>query len=333
MTRLLVRVGNAGEARQAAEAGFDAVAFTVSRAAETGLQEALGAIRSVFPGTLRIEGGENIGVAALAELAMAVGADELALPADALKEAAFPPGKFELVARLHDVQKLPDLLAQLRDRAQAVALEFGRGAALFTETDIVTLDRFAAACRAHGLGFGIGGDIQEPDVARLLLLMPDTLALDATVRAGADRDGALTTSALEALRTLVPRVGTVSKAHRAETTTDRIFVRDFTLDMSIGAYHAELGRRQRVRFDVEVEVARDPKPPRDMRDVFSYDIITETIRMLARREHVAFVETLAEEIAGRLLEHTAVRAATVRVAKLDVIEGVVGIEIRRERHG
>ena len=38
-------------------------------------------------------------------------------------------------------------------------------------------------------------------------------------------------------------------------------------------------------------------------------------------------------VAAAVLAHGAVRSATVRVSKLDVIEGIVGIEIRRERQG
>ena len=68
-----------------------------------------------------------------------------------------------------------------------------------------------------------------------------------------------------------------------------------------------------------------------MRDVFSYDVIIETIRVLAQRPHVTFVETLAEEVASALIAHPALIAVTVKVEKLDVIEGSVGIEITRRR--
>ena len=68
-----------------------------------------------------------------------------------------------------------------------------------------------------------------------------------------------------------------------------------------------------------------------MRDVFSYDVIIETVRVLAQRPHVTFVETLAEEIAAALLAHAGLTAVTVKVEKLDVIEGSVGIEITRKR--
>ena len=49
------------------------------------------------------------------------------------------------------------------------------------------------------------------------------------------------------------------------------------------------------------------------------------------RGHVDFVETLAEEVAAILLQHARVRSIRVNIRKLGVIEGAVGVEIRRER--
>ena len=43
----------------------------------------------------------------------------------------------------------------------------------------------------------------------------------------------------------------------------------------------------------------------DMRDVFSYDMITDGIRMLVAQEHFALVETLAERIAALVLDPSA----------------------------
>ncbi|MCX8254769.1 MAG: dihydroneopterin aldolase, partial [Beijerinckiaceae bacterium] len=117
----------------------------------------------------------------------------------------------------------------------------------------------------------------------------------------------------------------------AVLANDRIFVRDLVVPLAIGAYQAEHGARQRVRFCVEADVERAPVAPHDMRDVFSYDVIIETIRVLAQRPHVTFVETLAEEVAASLIAHPALAAVTVKVEKLDVIEGSVGIEITRRR--
>jgi dihydroneopterin aldolase len=70
-----------------------------------------------------------------------------------------------------------------------------------------------------------------------------------------------------------------------------------------------------------------------MRDVLSYDVITDGIRLMTSDGHVALVETLAERIASFVLDHPRVLRVTVRVEKLDVGPGRVGVEIERRRGG
>jgi dihydroneopterin aldolase len=110
-----------------------------------------------------------------------------------------------------------------------------------------------------------------------------------------------------------------------------VFVRDFVVLAEIGAYDFERGVRQRVVFEVEALVRRAGAHSDDMRSIFSYDVILDAIRLVVGRGHVDFVETLAEEVAAIVLRHPRVRSLRVNVQKLDVIEGAVGVEIRRER--
>jgi dihydroneopterin aldolase len=110
---------------------------------------------------------------------------------------------------------------------------------------------------------------------------------------------------------------------------DRVYVRDFVLQISIGAYRHERDRPQRVRFDVVAEVPRSSSAGDDIGKVFSYDVILDTIRALVENRHVNLVETLAEEIAAHLLQQRRVAAVTVRVEKLDIAPAVVGVEIVR----
>jgi dihydroneopterin aldolase len=212
---------------------------------------------------------------------------------------------------------------------RGVMLNAGQGTRLFDRTDIGVLAGFADAVRACGLAFGLSGALEPPDIPRLLLLAPDVLRLDRRpMRAGA----------IDALRVLIPGQVTARedeldlrrKSSRREET-DRVFVRDFVLPMHIGVYAREHDQTQKVRFDVDVRVLRQSHAPAGMRDIFSYDIITDSIRMIAAREHVALVEGLAETIAARLLTYPRVASVTVRVEKLDTGPGGVGVEITRER--
>jgi dihydroneopterin aldolase len=113
--------------------------------------------------------------------------------------------------------------------------------------------------------------------------------------------------------------------------SDKVFVRDFVLPVRIGAYSRERGKPQRVRFNIEVELMRPAHAAEDMRDVLSYDIIMDGIRMIVAREHIGLLETLVERVAALVLGHDRALRATVRAEKLDVISGGVGVEITRER--
>ena len=132
-------------------------------------------------------------------------------------------------------------------------------------------------------------------------------------------------------RLLAARGYSVDPTGGDAAATDRIFVRDFVVPARIGAYARERERPQNVRFNIDVKVRRVGHSVEDMRDVFSYDVITDGIRIIVAQEHIAFLETLAERVADLVLRHPRVVNVTVRVEKLDVGPGGVGVEIVRER--
>jgi dihydroneopterin aldolase len=203
---------------------------------------------------------------------------------------------------------------------------------LLDHLDAAGLARFASLCRESGLAGGFAGGLEAPDVPRLLALRPHALGFRGALCHGHDRSAGLDAAAVAAIRRLIPAHETAAPERAEEAASpqaDRVFVRDFVLEMSIGAYRHERGQPQRVRFDVTAEVPR-PAGGDDIGGVFSYDVILDTIRALAA-DHVNLVETLAEEIAARLLENDRVAAVTVRVAKLDVAPAAVGVEIVRRR--
>lgn len=329
----MVRIVDAAEAALAARAGVDIVEYAPSAPPDLAQIEA---IRRDFPGALRLAASGELPLPDLVAVARETRADEIAMAADDAAALAAHGGRpapgTELVATILAGPDNLDAIRRVYGHAASVMLATADDRRLIDAVAIAHLDAVAHACRAAGLRFGLAGDLEAPDVVRLLLLEPDVLGFDAAVRAGHRRDGALDLSALVALRGLVPRHGTAAAtADGRVEVTDRVFVRDFVVPLAIGAYKSEVGGRQRVRFSVEADVVREPVAPRDMRDVFSYDIIIETIRVLAERPHVAFVETLAEEVATTLLSYPALTSVTVKVEKLDVIDGAVGIETTRRR--
>lgn len=123
-----------------------------------------------------------------------------------------------------------------------------------------------------------------------------------------------------------------SAATQGKDPLDRISVRDYTREIEIGAFQSERGVKQRVRFNVVLEVARTTAAENDDVDkVISYDSIVEAIELQLTTERINLLETLAERIAERCLEDLRVKRAFVRIEKLDRIPGTLGVEIVRGR--
>jgi (5-formylfuran-3-yl)methyl phosphate synthase len=207
------------------------------------------------------------------------------------------------------------------------------GGRLLDHADPAKLARFVDLCRGRGLVGGLAGGLEAPDVPRLLALRPHVLGFRRALCQGHDRRSPLDRQAAAAIRRLIPPHEQQAGRAEAERPSqfDRVFVRDLVLELSVGAYRHERDRPQRVRFNVTADVPPPSGSGDDIGEVFSYDVILDTIRALAENRHFNLVETLAQEIAAQLLEHEAVAAVTVRVEKLDVAAAVVGVEILRRK--
>jgi len=227
------------------------------------------------------------------------------------------------------------------------------GGRLLDHMDISVIGRFVETAHMRGLMAGLAGSLEAPDIPRLLSLAPDVLGFRRALCFGAERTSLIDSDAVDVIRAMIPRDSRMLNAaspvsaridyrlladrgyspepRKDDTDCDRIFVRDFVLPVHIGAYSHERGKPQNVRFDVEVKAHRLDHRAHDMRDVFSYDLITDSIRMIVAQEHIPLVETLAEQIAAVLLTHPRVTSVMVRVEKLEVGPGGAGVEIIRRR--
>lgn len=207
---------------------------------------------------------------------------------------------------------------------------------------------FVERCRSLGLMVGLSGSLEEPDIPRLLPFRPDFLGFRGALCDRSMRTSPISADAVRRIRALIPEEKRASTAGGVDYRllaargyapgsidpalgTDRIFVSDFVLPVQIGAYSFEHGHTQKVRFDVSADVLRVTNAPEDMRHVFSYDIIMDGIRAIVASGHVQLTETLAEQVAARVLENPRVARVTVRVQKLELGPGGVGVEIERKQ--
>lgn len=215
------------------------------------------------------------------------------------------------------------------------------------------LEAFCRGCREHGLASALAGSLQAPDVPRLLLVGPDILGFRGALCARGSRSGAMDPARVALIRDLIPPLplgegsgvrgstldppgavpssGPPGHLLQKDGASDLVFVREVPVAAEIGAYAHERGKAQRLLFTVEAWVRRAETHVDDMRSVFSYDVILDAIRLVVGRGHVDFLETLAEEVAAIVLKEPRVVEARVRVEKLGVVEGRVGVEIRRAR--
>jgi FolB domain-containing protein len=222
------------------------------------------------------------------------------------------------------------------------------GGRLLNHLDLVSLERFVARCHRHTLIAGLAGSLEPPDVPRLLPLKPDLLGFRSALCRAGERKSELDPEAIAIIRGLIPAPVSLRAAadnidwrlraaqgytvgRESEAKTDRVFVREFVLKARIGAYSHEQNVEQRLRFNVEAEVRRPDLKAGDMREVFSYDTMTDAITLTLARGHVALVEKLAEDIAEQVLRDARVLSVLISIEKLDVGPGSVGVEIRRER--
>lgn len=113
----------------------------------------------------------------------------------------------------------------------------------------------------------------------------------------------------------------------------RIHVRDLVLKARIGVHQHERLANQRIRLNLELTVEYAKPIGDDLDNVLCYARLVTGIRGVVGARHVNLIETLADDIARMCLEDPRVKAARVRIDKLDVFPEAesVGIEIERRR--
>jgi dihydroneopterin aldolase len=122
----------------------------------------------------------------------------------------------------------------------------------------------------------------------------------------------------------------IQRPNTQQTPRDRIFVRDYVLDIHIGVYAEEQGVTQKVGISVEAEVATTAAARHDeIAEVPSYDDILKGIRQIVSAGHINLVETLAERIADHCLMDRRIVEVRVRIEKLERGPAAVGVEIVR----
>lgn len=113
---------------------------------------------------------------------------------------------------------------------------------------------------------------------------------------------------------------------------DRILLHDYIVSAEIGAFQTERGQRQRLRFNIEVDLATHVHGVNDEVDrILSYDILTGAVAAGLADRRYDLLETLAEKIAAQILAHPRAAQVSVMVEKLDRIPGALGVRLVRRQ--
>jgi len=114
----------------------------------------------------------------------------------------------------------------------------------------------------------------------------------------------------------------------------KIFIKELTLDLKLGYYDFEKEKKQKVKFNLEIDY-EDKKPTSDddIKSIVNYDKIVKLISKLVKNKHYNFLETLAEDVFDELFKDKRIGKIMLQIEKLEILEhcSSVGIQISKKR--
>ncbi|RKP58655.1 dihydroneopterin aldolase [Pararobbsia silviterrae] len=122
-------------------------------------------------------------------------------------------------------------------------------------------------------------------------------------------------------------------SHPSLAECRRLFLRNYEVQMKIGAYESEKAGTQRVIFNIDlfVTLAASTSVADKLTEVVDYNLMRNTIGQRVAAGHVHLQETLCDDIAQAMLDHPSVRAVRVSTEKPDAYPDCesVGVEVFR----
>ena len=114
----------------------------------------------------------------------------------------------------------------------------------------------------------------------------------------------------------------------------KVLIKDLELKMLIGIHNFEKKKKQRVRFNLFINIDQNLFPnDNDLKSIVNYEQVIKTIKKITAKKHYPLLETLAEKIFSKLFENLRIKKILLRIEKLDVIKNTssVGVEIEKTR--
>ena len=101
-----------------------------------------------------------------------------------------------------------------------------------------------------------------------------------------------------------------------------LFLEDVVRDVDIGVHDFEIGNPQKVRFDIYVMLSDILNPNNDdLNEVLNYEYLIDSLDDVLSIGRFSLLETLANRLLEEISAPNSVKAASVVITKLDILDG------------
>ena len=101
-----------------------------------------------------------------------------------------------------------------------------------------------------------------------------------------------------------------------------LFLEDVVRDVDIGVHDFEIGNPQKVRFDIYVMISDILIPDNDdLNEVLNYEYLIDSLDDVLSIGRFSLLETLANRLLEEISAQNSVKAASVVITKLDILDG------------
>ena len=114
----------------------------------------------------------------------------------------------------------------------------------------------------------------------------------------------------------------------------KVVIKNLILNIFIGIHDFEKKKKQKVRFNIEVETNPNTKPSnKDFSTIVDYETLVNKIKELVKKQHHELLEELAENIFRIIFQNKLVKKANIKLEKLHIIKESesVGVDITKNR--
>ena len=101
-----------------------------------------------------------------------------------------------------------------------------------------------------------------------------------------------------------------------------LFLEDVVRDVDIGVHDFEIGNPQKVRFDIYVMISDILNPDNDdLNEVLNYEYLIHSLEEVLSIGRFSLLETLANRLLEEISTPASLKAASVVITKLDILDG------------